>query len=247
VAPKELNHFNRVRAATVSANLAPGVSLGQALDDLDRIAESQLPPSIKTDLAGQSREFRDSSGSLYFLFLFAVVFIYLVLAAQFESFVHPLTILLSVPLAVVGALVSLFVFKQSLNIYSQIGLIMLVGLVTKNAILIVEYSNQLRERGLALLDAVVQASRIRLRPILMTSFSTIFGILPIAIGWGAGGEARRPLGIAVVGGMVFSTFLTLVLVPVMYMLLARFTKVKAEEAVPEHLAPAPAQALAGSA
>jgi multidrug efflux pump len=129
-----------------------------------------------------------------------------------------------VPLAVVGALISLFVLKQSLNIYSQIGLIMLIGLVTKNSILIVEYSNQLRARGRQLLDAVVAASKIRLRPILMTSFSTIFGVLPIALGLGAGAESRRPLGIAVVGGMFFSTFLTLVLVPVVYMLLARFTR-----------------------
>jgi multidrug efflux pump subunit AcrB len=152
------------------------------------------------------------------------VFIYLVLAAQFESFIHPLTILLSVPLAVFGALISLLTLGQTMNIYSQIGLIMLIGLVTKNAILIVEYSNQLRHRGIELLEAVVQASRIRLRPILMTSFATIFGILPIAIGLGAGAEARRPLGISVVGGMIFSTFLTLVLVPVVYVLLSRFTK-----------------------
>ncbi|MGH7496643.1 MAG: efflux RND transporter permease subunit [bacterium] len=226
VAPKELNHFNRVRSATITASMVPGVSLGQALDDLDRIAEVSLPPTIKRDLTGQSREFRESSSALYFLFLFAVVFIYLVLAAQFESFIHPLTILLSVPLAVAGALVALFLFKQSMNIFSQIGLIMLIGLVTKNAILIVEYANQLRERGRRLFDAVVEAATIRLRPILMTSFATIFGILPIAIGLGAGAEARRPLGIAVVGGLMLSTFLTLVLVPVVYTLLARFTKVE---------------------
>ena len=226
VAPKELNHFNRIRSATVSANLLPGVSIGQALADLDKIAATDLPPGIKTDLSGESREFRDSSSALYFLFLFAVVFIFLVLAAQFESFIHPLTILLSVPLAVVGALVSLFVFRQSINIYSQIGLIMLIGLVTKNSILIVEYTNQLRHQGKELLDAVVSAAAIRLRPILMTSFATIFGVLPIAIGIGAGAESRRPLGIAVVGGMLFSTFLTLVLVPVVYVLLARFTKEK---------------------
>jgi multidrug efflux pump len=223
VAPKELNHFNRVRSATVTANLAPGVSLGQAFDDLDLIAAADLPADIKTELSGQSREFRDSSSALYFLFLFAVVFIFLVLAAQFESFVHPFTILLSVPLAVVGALVSLFVLQQSINIYSQIGLIMLIGLVTKNSILIVEYANQLRKRSRNVFDAVIDAAAIRLRPILMTSFATIFGVLPIAIGLGAGAEARRPLGIAVVGGMLFSTFLTLVLVPVVYTLLARFT------------------------
>jgi multidrug efflux pump len=230
VAPKELNHYNRVRSATITANLAPGVPLGKALDDLDKIAREDLAEDVRTDLKGQSREFRESGTALYFMFLFAVVFIFLVLSAQFESFVHPFTILLSVPLAVVGALVSLFVLKQSLNIYSQIGLIMLVGLVTKNSILIVEFSNQLRERGMAVMDAVAEASRIRLRPILMTSFATIFGVLPIALGLGAGGEARRPLGIAVVGGMLFSTFLTLLLVPVVYTLLARFTHVRSHAA-----------------
>jgi multidrug efflux pump len=233
VAPKELNHYNRVRAARITANLAPGVDLATALDDLDRIAQQDLPGGVHRELAGQSLEFRSSSSKLYFLFLFAVVFIYLVLAAQFESFIHPITILLTVPLAVVGALISLFVFKQSLNIFSQIGLIMLVGLVTKNAILIVEYSNQLRNRGKSLHNAVVEASRIRLRPILMTSFSTIFGILPIAIGLGEGAESRRPLGIAVVGGILFSTFLTLVVVPVVYTFLAKFAHVEKETEVSE--------------
>jgi multidrug efflux pump len=224
LAPKELNHYNRVRSATITANLVPGISLGQALDDLDRIAGEKLPTGMKREYAGQSLEYKSSSSSLYFMFLLAIVFIYLVLAAQFESFIHPLTILLSVPLAVFGALLTLFMFGQSLNIYSQIGLIMLVGLVTKNAILIVEFSNQLRRRGRSVMDAVIEAAKIRLRPILMTSFATIFGVLPIAIGFGAGAESRRPLGLAVVGGMFFSTFLTLVLVPVLYTLLARFTE-----------------------
>jgi multidrug efflux pump len=235
VGPKELNHFNRVRSATLTANLAPGVSLGQALDDLDRIARNDLPADVRTALDGQSREFRESSSKLYFMFVLAVVFIFLVLAAQFESFVHPLTILLSVPLAVVGALVCLLVFSQSINIYSQIGLIMLIGLVTKNAILIVEFANKLRRSGRSVTEAVVEASRIRLRPILMTSFATIFGVLPIALGIGAGGEARQPLGIAVVGGMFFSTMLTLVLVPVVYALLSRFTRLR--EAESDELAP----------
>ncbi|HET9950527.1 MAG TPA: efflux RND transporter permease subunit [Candidatus Eisenbacteria bacterium] len=248
VAPKELNHYNRVRSATITANLPPGFPLGMALDALDKITHESLPPGIQHDLGGQSREFRESSTSLYLLFVFALVFIYLVLAAQFESFVHPLTILLAVPLAVVGALVSLFIFRQSLNIYSQIGLIMLIGLVTKNSILIVEYANQLRGRGLSVDDAVAEAAKIRLRPILMTSLATIFGILPIAIGLGAGGEARRPLGIAVVGGMAVSTFLTMVLVPVTYTFLARFTKPARHESH-EHAAaePAPAGAVASGA
>ena len=243
VAPKELNHFQRRRSATITANLLPFVSLGQALDDMDRLASANLPPTIKHDYSGQSQEYKESSSSLYFFFLLALVFIYLVLAAQFESFIHPLTILLSVPLAVCGALVSLFVFGQSLNIYSQIGLIMLIGLVTKNSILIVEFSNQLRARGRDVTSAVVEASVIRLRPILMTSFATIFGILPIAIGFGAGAESRRPLGIAVVGGMLFSTFLTLVIVPVVYSLLARFTRA-ARTAQPEEVETKPEFSIA---
>ncbi len=229
LAPKELNHYNRVRAARITANLVPGVSLGQALDDLDRIGAQKLPAGMKRDYAGQSLEYKSSSSSLYFMFLLAVVFIYLVLAAQFESFIHPLTILLSVPLAVFGAMVTLFIFGQSLNIYSQIGLIMLIGLVTKNAILIVEFSNQLRRQGKSVVDAIIEAATIRLRPILMTSFATIFGVLPIAIGFGAGAESRRPLGLAVVGGLFFSTFLTLVIVPVVYALLSRFVKERTTE------------------
>lgn len=226
VAPKELNHYNRIRSATISASLVPGMALGQALDDLDRITQEKLPSNIKRDYAGQSLEYKTSSSSLYFMFILALIFIYLVLSAQFESFIHPFTILLSVPLAVFGALLTLYIFGESLNIYSQIGLIMLIGLVTKNSILIVEFANNELEKGLSLIEAVVEAATIRLRPILMTSFATIFGILPIALGLGAGGESRRPLGLVVVGGMLFSTFLTLIVVPVVYSLLARFIKVK---------------------
>lgn len=224
IAPKELNHYNRVRSATITASLVPGVTIGQALDDLDRIFAEKLPAGIKREYGGQSLEYKTSSSALYLMFILAIIFIYLVLSAQFESFIHPFTILLSVPLAVVGALATLYIFGQSLNIYSQIGLIMLIGLVTKNSILIVEFANQQSARGLSLFEAVVQAATIRLRPILMTSFATIFGILPIAIGIGAGAEARRPLGLAVVGGMFFSTFLTLVIVPVVYTFMARFVK-----------------------
>ncbi|HWO57366.1 MAG TPA: efflux RND transporter permease subunit [bacterium] len=245
VTPKELNHYNRVRSATITASLAPGATVGQALDDLDRIAREKLPAGIKREYSGQSLEYKSSSTSLYLMFLLAVIFIYLVLAAQFESFVHPLTILLSVPLAVFGALLTLFIFRESLNIYSQIGLIMLIGLVTKNSILIVEFANQLRAQGKAVIDAVIEASTIRLRPILMTSFATIFGILPIAVGLGAGAESRRPLGLAVVGGMFFSTFLTLVLVPVVYTLLARFVPARAAAENPEPVAPAHGHALPG--
>ncbi len=229
VAAKELNHFDRVRSATISANLPPGVTVGKAIEDLRAIARRTLPPSMRTDLAGESREFEESSGGLYWLFVIALVFIFLVLSAQFESFVHPLSILFSVPLAVFGALLTLFVFRASLNIYSQIGLIMLIGLVTKNAILIVEYSNQRRARGEDLIDAVVRASRIRLRPILMTTMTTILGVLPIALGLGAGADSRKPLGLAVVGGLLFSMLLTLVMVPVVYSLLARWAPARAKE------------------
>ncbi|MCK9995861.1 MAG: efflux RND transporter permease subunit [Candidatus Krumholzibacteria bacterium] len=226
VAPKELNHFNRVRSATITANLTPGVGIDEALNDLDNIWKNDLPSAVKRDLGGQSREYRDSKGTLYFMFILALVFIFLVLSAQFESFIDPMTILLSVPLAIFGALLSLWIFDQTMNIFSRIGMIMLIGLVTKNAILIVEFANQLRSRGREIADAVIEAASIRLRPILMTSFSTVFGILPIAIGFGAGAESRRPLGIVVVGGVLFSTFLTLLLVPVVYSLLARFSKAK---------------------
>jgi multidrug efflux pump len=242
VSPRALNHFNRVRSATLSANLAPGHTIGDAVTDLEQVAQRELPPDVRTDLAGESREFVESSGGLYFLFLIALVFIYLVLAAQFESFVHPFTILLSVPLAVFGAMMALWVFGMSLNIYSQIGLIMLIGLVTKNSILIVEYSNQRRSRGEPLIDAVVSAARIRLRPILMTTMSTVFGVLPIALGLGAGAESRKPLGAVVVAGMLFSMFFTLIMVPVVYTLLARFAgdplKKTVEKEAPEAL-PAP--------
>ena len=233
VAAKELNHFDRVRSATLSANLPPGLTVGKAIEDLRAIAKRTLPAGMRTDLAGQSREYVESSGGLYWLFLFALVFIFLVLAAQFESFVHPLSILFSVPLAVFGALLTLFVFRMSLNIYSQIGLIMLIGLVTKNAILIVEYSNQRRARGEELIDAVVRASRIRLRPILMTTLTTILGVLPIALGLGAGADSRKPLGLAVVGGLLFSMLLTLVMVPVVYTLLARWAPARVQETQPE--------------
>jgi multidrug efflux pump len=239
VAPRELNHFNRVRSATLTGSLVPGVTIGKALTDLDAIAKRALPPGVRTELAGESREYVESSGGLNFLFVVALVFIFLVLAGQFESFIHPLTILISVPLAVFGALISLFALRMTINIYSQIGLIMLIGLVTKNAILIVEYANQRRARGIDIVEAVVGAARIRLRPILMTTLATIFGILPIALGLGAGAESRKPLGMAVVGGMVFSTLLTLMVVPVVYSMLARYAGVKVK-------APAPARATPGA-
>ena len=198
---------------------------GQSFGDLSRFLREGVADE-------ESRELRESGGSLTFLFGISIVFIYLVLAAQFESFTHPLTILLTVPLAIFGALLTLKLLGMSLNVYSQIGLILLIGLVTKNAILIVEYANQLRRKeGLEPLEAVARSARVRLRPILMTSLATIFGVLPIALGLGAGAESRKPLGVAVVGGMLFSTFLALMVVPVVYTYLAG--RVREMEAEPE--------------
>jgi multidrug efflux pump len=220
IAPVGLPHFDRLRSASVTANLSQGASLGAALDSLRALTEDVLPDdgSYRLTFSGESEEFYESSSALLFAYIMAVVIIYLVLAAQFESFLDPVTILVAVALSFTGAMLSLVALDVSLNLFSQIGLVMLVGLVTKNSILIVEFANRLRDRGLPLFEAVLQAARTRYRPILMTAISTIAGILPIALGFGAGGEARAPLGIAVVGGMLFSTALTLVVVPATYLM-----------------------------
>jgi multidrug efflux pump len=214
--PPQLYRFNRYSSATISAALNPGFTLGQGIETMDKIARELLDESFKTDLAGEARDLRDTSSGTIFAFVFALLLIYFVLAAQFESFRDPLGILLTVPLALVGALGSLWLFDQSLNIFSQIGMIMLIGLVTKNGILIVEFANQQREAGLAPLDAVREAAIARFRPVLMTALSTILGILPIALALGAGSESRRSMGIAVVGGMVIGTALTLLVIPAVY-------------------------------
>lgn len=219
VGPTQLNHFDRVRSFTLTAGLAPGYTLGEAVDDLSALADEVLPRGSSTALAGESRELEESGNALYFAFVLALIVVFMVLAAQFESLIHPFTVLLSVPLAVTGALVTLLVTGSTLNLFSQIGMILLVGLVTKNSILLVEYANQLRERGMETVEAVLEAGRIRLRPILMTSVATIVAMIPIALGLGAGSASRRPLGYAIVGGMLFSTVLTLFLVPVVYILL----------------------------
>jgi multidrug efflux pump len=224
VGPRQLNHFNRVRSATITADLAPGFTLGQAIDSLHAIAREVLPRGSATALAGESRELEESGSALYFAFVLALLVVFMVLASQFESLVHPFTVLLAVPLAVFGALLTLKLFGSTINLYSQIGMILLIGLVTKNSILIVEYTNQLKERGLDTVAAVLEAGRIRLRPILMTSVSTIMGALPIALGLGAGSISRRPLGYAIVGGILFSTILTLYVVPVVYLLFDRATQ-----------------------
>jgi multidrug efflux pump len=224
VGPRALNHFNRVRSASITADLAPGFTLGEAIDSLRAIGREVLPRGSATALAGESRELEESGSALYFAFGLALLVVFMVLASQFESLVHPFTVLLAVPLAIFGALLTLWVFGSTINLYSQIGMILLIGLVTKNSILIVEYTNQLRERGLDTAAAVLEAGRIRLRPILMTSVSTIMGALPIALGLGAGSISRRPLGYAIVGGILFSTALTLYVVPVVYLLMDRATQ-----------------------
>jgi multidrug efflux pump len=216
VAPRELNHFNKLRSARISASVASGYSMGQALERIETISREVMGPTAQTDYEGVAREFRDSSSKIVMAFLLALAFIYLVLAAQFESFVSPLVIMFSVPLAIAGALLALTLTGATLNIYSQIGLITLVGLITKHGILIVEFSNQLREEGKELLEAVVEASVLRLRPILMTTGAMVLGAVPLAAATGAGAEARQDIGWVIVGGMTFGTFFTLVVVPTVY-------------------------------
>ncbi len=221
IGPRQLNHHNRVRSFTLSASMAPGFTLGQALDSLNAAAAQVLPAGSTVDLAGESREFRESGGALYFAFALALIFVFMVLAAQFESLVHPFTVLLAVPLAVTGALGALWLAGSTLNVYSQVGMILLIGLVSKNSILLVTYANDLRARGHDALSAMLEAGRIRLRPILMTSVAAIFGALPIALGLGAGAGSRRPLGYSIIGGLVVSTLLTLYLVPAVFVVLER--------------------------
>lgn len=214
--PPQLYRFNRFVSATISANLADGVTIGVGLEEMDKIAAEVLDDSYATDVTGPSKEFRESSNSLLFAFIFALVLIYLVLSAQFESFTDPLTIMFTVPLAIFGALATLWLFGFTLNIFSQIGIIMLIGLVTKNGILIVEFANQRKEQGMEVEQAIFGAAVARFRPILMTSLSTILGILPIALALGAGAESRVPMGAAVIGGLAFSTVLTLFIIPAVY-------------------------------
>ncbi|MBI3370158.1 MAG: efflux RND transporter permease subunit [Betaproteobacteria bacterium] len=219
VGPKELNHFNRLRATVLSASIAPGYTLGEALEALDAAAKQTLDVTARTELDGPSREFSESGAALAVTFLLALGFIYLVLAAQFESFSSPLVIMLTVPLAMTGALLALKFSGGTLNVYSQIGLVMLIGLITKHGILIVEFANQLRERGMGKLESVIDASVLRLRPILMTTGAMVLGALPLALASGAGAEARQPIGWVIVGGLSLGTLFTLFVVPTAYMLL----------------------------
>jgi multidrug efflux pump len=228
VAPPQLYRYNRFNSATVSSGLAKGVTLGEGLDEMDRIAKEVLDDSFRTALSGESKEFRESSSSLMFAFGLALVLIFLILAAQFESFKDPFVVMLTVPLAIAGALIFMAIFGVTMNIFSQIGIIMLIGLVAKNGILIVEFANQRQEAGFDKMEAIEGASLQRLRPILMTSFSTLLGLLPLAFASAEGANSRIAMGISVIGGMLVSTFLTLFIVPAVYTYFSTSRKKKEE-------------------
>jgi multidrug efflux pump len=221
------------------------VSLGEAIKELDKITGEVLPQGFRTQLAGQSRDYAESSSSLIFAFIFAIVLIYLVLAAQFESLIDPFIILLTVPMAVTGALLSLWLTSESINIFSQIGIIMLIGLITKNGILIVEFANQRKHEGLKVRDAVVSAATSRFRPILMTTLAMIFGTLPIALSLGTSSGSRTSLGIVVVGGLIFAGILTLYVIPSVYSYFSRPAKktIGGEGAIPNGTVPTPAPVI----
>jgi multidrug efflux pump len=218
--PPAIYHFNRFKSATIQAGLAPGHSMSEGIAEMQRIAKEKLDPTFSTALSGPSRDFAESSSNILFAFAFALLLIYLVLAAQFESFIDPFIVMMTVPLAIAGAFMSLWVFNQTLNIFSEIGMITLVGLVTKNGILIVEFANQRMEHGLNKFEAVVEAATARLRPILMTSLAVVLGSVPIALALGAGAKSRVSLGIVIIGGMLFSLILTLYVIPMIYMMIA---------------------------
>ncbi|MEZ5026312.1 MAG: efflux RND transporter permease subunit [Chitinophagales bacterium] len=226
--PPQLYHYDRYKSATISSGLAPGKTIGDGIAEMERISKKLLDDSFNTSLAGSSRDFQESSSNTMFALLLALVLIYLVLAAQFESFIDPFIIMMTVPLALAGAMLSLWIFGQTLNIFSQIGMIMLIGLVTKNGILIVEFANHNRENGMGKVEAAIYAASMRLRPILMTSLAMALGALPIAMAFGSGSTSRISLGIVIIGGIIFSLILTLFVVPAMYSFLSR-TKVKSIE------------------
>jgi len=219
--PAELRRFDRLRAITITAGLGPGYNLGEALNYLDQVIREELPPEAQIRYDGESREFRQSQGALYATFILALMIVFLVLAAQFESFRHPAIIIMTVPLAVTGALIGLWITGSTINVFSQIGVVMLIGLAAKNGILIVEFANQLRDRGEEFVEAVVKASATRLRPVLMTSLCTVFGAMPLLLATGAGAESRSSIGAVVVYGVAFSMVLTLIVVPAVYVLIAK--------------------------
>jgi multidrug efflux pump len=234
--PPSIYHFNRFKSATVQAGLAPGKTVGDGIAEMDRISKSLLDETFSTELSGPSRDYAEGSSNIAFAFLFALLLIYLVLAAQFESFKDPIIVMLTVPLAIAGAFISLWLFDQTFNIFSQIGVITLVGLVTKNGILIVEFANQRMEAGLDKYEAVIEAATSRLRPILMTSLAVVLGSVPIALALGAGAKSRVSLGIVIIGGMLFSLVLTLYIIPTMYMIIASKTRINHDAETPEESA-----------
>lgn len=229
--PPTLYRYNRYKSATISASLAPGKTIGDGVTAMREIGSRVLDESFQTSLAGPSRDFEESSSNTLFAFSLALVLIYLVLAAQFESFRDPITIMITVPLALAGALATLYIFGHTINIFSQIGMIMLVGLVTKNGILIVEFTNQKREAGIPMKEAVIEAATQRLRPILMTTLATAFGAMPIAVGFSAAASSRVPLGVVIVGGLFFSLILTLFVIPAVYTFISGSDKVRKHEEV----------------
>jgi multidrug efflux pump len=221
----ERRRMNRQAAVTVSASIAGDYAIGDALTEVEQIAREEIgEQAIAIDYTGAARQFKQSTGAIVFVFGFALLIVFLVLAAQFESFVHPLVIMLSVPLALTGGLFGLFLFDFTLNIYSQIGLIILIALAAKNGILIVEFANQLRDEGRSIRDAIVEASDLRVRPVLMTSVATVVGSIPLIMGHGAGGESRMTIGVVIFFGLTLATMLTLFVIPAFYDLLARYTK-----------------------
>jgi multidrug efflux pump len=222
--PAELRRFNRQPAIAISATLADGFTMGDAVNAVRDIAAETIPPEGRLEFSGETRQFLEASGSIYVTFLLALLVVYLVLAAQFESLIHPIGIMVTVPLAVTGALLALLITGNSLNIYSQIGVILLVGLMAKNGILIVEFANQLRSQGRSIRDAVVEASAVRFRPIVMTTLATILGALPLILATGAGSESRAAIGVVVIGGLTIAGLLTLFVTPAVYTLTAHFTK-----------------------
>jgi multidrug efflux pump len=215
-----LNRYNRVRAITLEANLAPGLTLGDAVTHLENLVRENLPEEVVIDYKGQTRDLQQSSASVLFVMLLGIAVVFLALAAQFESFRHPLTIILTVPIAIAGGLLGLWITGNTINIYSQIGLVMLVGLAAKNGILIVEFVNQLRDEGLEFTEALLSACEVRLRPIVMTALTTAAGTLPLILGSGAGAETRQVIGIVVFSGVTVATFFTLFIVPVAYSLIS---------------------------
>jgi multidrug efflux pump len=222
--PGSFNRFNRLRAITISGGLAPGYTMGEALAWTQQVVEEELPEYAQIDWKGESREYQEAGGAILVTFLLALLIVYLVLAAQFESFIHPLVIMLTVPLAVLGALFGLWITGGTLNLFSQIGIVMLVGLAAKNGILIVEFANQLRDDGRSVRDAIAEASAVRLRPILMTAAATIMGAVPLVVAGGPGSASRATIGVVIISGVAFSTVLTLFVVPAFYALLAPFTR-----------------------